>query len=348
MSEASIQAADWYARLLAPDCSKEDLERFHCWLDESIEHNRAFAAVEAFCANMALDPRLKTMAENINVCGTAVTEIHAMNGATGAGKSQHINAAKGYIFGLAASLLIAIGVAFHLNLFNPTPGSADWITTGVGEQREIALEDGSSAMVDADTHMRINFTRAQRKIELVKGRALFDVAHDPSRPFVVASGSSRVEALGTRFQVQRREEILTVVLESGRVEVAGVAEGKSQKQILQPGEQLMFDQGSTARWKKTSVELTVATGWSQGRHIFREQPLSAVVEEINRYAKTKVRLGDPMLGDLNISGNFLLGDSSEIASALATILPVRVVKIGDELVIFPVYGVDAVQDVGKY
>ena len=77
------------------------------------------------------------------------------------------------------------------------------------------------------------------------------------------------------------------------------------------------------------------TSWRQGRHLFRATPLAEAVEEVNRYASRKVRLGDPALAELQVGGNFIAGDSEQIVAAFAAVLPVRIVQGGNnEIILF--------------
>ena len=79
------------------------------------------------------------------------------------------------------------------------------------------------------------------------------------------------------------------------------------------------------------VQVEDADAWSRGWLVFRNEPLSAVVAEVNRYATTPIALADPALGNLRLSGNFRVGDSASMASAMAALLPLRVTTQGEGL-----------------
>ena len=112
----------------------------------------------------------------------------------------------------AATLLFAIA-GWHQLVRNT-------YRTGTGEQRSIALADGSLIELDAQSTVRIRYSDSHRRIELVQGQALFKVSHDANRPFVVDSGETRIRAVGTQFDVYRKKNGAIVTVIEGRVEVS--------------------------------------------------------------------------------------------------------------------------------
>jgi transmembrane sensor len=331
MKTALEEAVAWYARLQAPDCQPEERTRFIRWLAQDEEHTRVYASVERFVrdldARAPLDPELRALADAALIVedeSPALAHFHA--------------AWKRHLVPLAAAACIVAGffLAPALRDFAAKPADMLAFATPAGEQRLLTLTDGTLTSLDSDSALTVQMSAQARAIELVKGRALFEVAHDAQRPFSVVVGATRVTALGTRFQVQRQDKLVVVTLEEGSVDVVSELDGRTLRERLQPGEQLRFEQDS-ATWLKASVETDTVTSWSRGRHVFRNARLGDALEEVNRYAQPKVRLDDPALADLTVSGNFVIGDSALILSAFEAALPVRVVDGGNELVLFPAY-----------
>jgi transmembrane sensor len=148
----------------------------------------------------------------------------------------------------------------------------------------------------------------------------------------VTVGTERVTALGTVFQIDRAPSEVVVTLARGAVTVTSQAGAEAVH--LSPGEELRSSAGNT-RWSKRSVDAESATSWSMGKHIFHERLLGDAVREINRYADKRIRLADPRLAELVVNGEFYTGDSVSIVEALAASLPVRVVTMRTELVLYP-------------
>src|SRR5205823_2531257 len=95
-------------------------------------------------------------------------------------------------------------------------------------ERSIALPDGSLIELNARSSVRVRFTSNERAVELFEGQALFRVAKDPARPFIVSSDGKRVRAVGTQFDVYRKKASTTVTVLEGRVTVGrAAAEGTS-------------------------------------------------------------------------------------------------------------------------
>jgi len=162
------------------------------------------------------------------------------------------------------------------------------------------------------------------------------VAHDASRPFSVDTGLGRVTALGTRFQVELDASQAIVTLVEGSVSVALPGQDYRDPTALRlaPGEQARHSP-DRSHWTQQAVDAAAATSWSQGFHVFSATPLPEAVREINRYSSTQLRLAQPSLNSLVVSGNFKSGDAALIASALPLVLPVQLLKEGNEIVIAP-------------
>ncbi|MGV3593576.1 MAG: FecR family protein [Gammaproteobacteria bacterium] len=334
MKTALEQAVAWYARLQATNCAPRERARFVRWLAESEDHSRAYAAVEArvraFDTQALHDPALRAMGSAALDTGRPRNTPTAL-----------LAALQRCLVPLAGSacLIAALVFAPALRDFMADPPAPVAYSAHAGEQLRVTLNDGSVTNLDSGSAMTVQMSAKARAIELVNGRALFDVAHDPGRPFSVAAGSMRVVARGTRFQVQRDATQILVTLDEGAVDVQREADGRTFSEGLRPGEQLRLDLDA-GTWTKAAVETDVATSWAQGRHIFRNTPLDAVLAEVNRYAQPTVRLEDPALAELTISGSFVIGDSALILSAFEAALPVRVVDRGNELVLFPANAVE--------
>ncbi|MEY4641408.1 MAG: hypothetical protein RLZZ227_1402 [Pseudomonadota bacterium] len=328
MKTALEQAVAWYSRLQAPDCRPQERTQFIRWLAASAEHASAYAEVE--CLSRAMDsqsthdPRLRAMAD---AALSEETPAPSALAAFFAASSRRL-----VPLAAAACMVLSFFIAPLLRDFMAEAPSFVSFSAPTGEQRQLTLNDGSRASLDSDSSLRVQMSKAVRAIELVEGRALFEVAHDAQRPFSVSVGATRVIALGTRFQVQRDAHEVIVTLEEGSVEVVTELDGTTQRQLMQPGEQLRYDADS-ADWVRAAVETDTVTSWARGRHVFRNTRLGDALLEVNRYAQPKVRLDDPALAELSVSGNFIIGDSALIVSAFAAALPLRMVDSGNELLL---------------
>jgi transmembrane sensor len=341
-------AARWYARQLASDCTQQEREEFARWLELDPTHAAAYAAAQRFADRVSLaavDSRLKAMADQAFAAGAAgyaaapddpddreaaAAEARSRPASARRRPSRRWAIAAGLAAGAIATLL-AVGLPEGPR--PPDPAEPVTLVATSDGTRELALSDGTTVHVDVRSELEIRFTSAQRQVALTRGRAIFDVAPESARPFTVSAGAGRVTAVGTRFQVERTSERLIVTLAEGSVIVDGASGDEAWTQRLVPGEQLSI-LASSPQWLKRSVDSRAATSWSVGRLVFRDVRLADAVSEINRYAAVRVRLADPTLDDLSVSGNFVAGDSDAVVAAFAVVLPLRVTKEGDELLLF--------------
>lgn len=293
----SPEAAEaWLARLLAEDCSAEDKAAHAQWRDADPEHAGAFAETERLHDMAALlkdDPMIR-----------AATRAAKRNAAPRRYRPMGWIAA-------AAVLVCAIGIG----LFRfATPPAAVHYASSTALQT-ITLADGTRLQLDASSAATVQFDRSRRIVLLDRGRAEFDVADDPGRPFEVRAGDTVIRDIGTTFQVSRNDQGIRVGLLEGAVEITGSHAGTTWTQALKPAEQLDIDADGIAG-KVAPLDLSVARAWPQGQLVFQERRLDDVLAEANRYSSTKLRVTDPALAALRISGNIHAGDQQTLLKSL--------------------------------
>lgn len=329
------EAARWYARLQAADCSLQERAAFRKWLQADERHALAYEQACQMSAGvdqlMALDPRMQALLDEALIPTGAPDIAKPVRGI-----------ARVRRWSIPAALAASVALAFvSLRFVGDGKRAPDGVVLQAdAAPRTVRLEDGSTLQMDVDTKVRVWMTAQRREVTLEAGRAMFDVAHDRSRPFSVAAASSRTVALGTQFQVELDRSEVVVTLADGSVAIDNEGPTQVWQERLRPGEQLRIDVASAAR-DKLVVDPSVVTSWSRGRLVFRNTRLADAIEQVNRYSAKKVRLGDPSLADLQVAGNFIAGDSDLIVDALASALPLRVVDGGErEVILFRRYDDD--------
>jgi transmembrane sensor len=304
-SEIRTAAQQWFARLLAPDCNELERAAFNRWRAASPLHDAAYrqvADVWERSAGLREDP----------VIAAALQE--AMRSVVRLGRSRRQRRWPA----LAAAASVVLAVSALLWVFMPRDAAAIRYATVLGEQRTVALADGSMVVLDTDSELLVQIDKHARNLTLQHGRADFEVRHDTARPFVVHVGDGSVTATGTHFQVRVGESDSLVTLLQGRVVVAANAQGSGKSATLQPGERIAIEPAGRLGALQTvsESELASARGWTGGNLVVKAWRLDAVVAEMNRYSGTKLRLGDPALANVPISGVFKAGDQKSFALAL--------------------------------
>jgi len=203
------------------------------------------------------------------------------------------------IAAVAAGLLLAAVAAFYLRAFFLNKV----YETPIGAVTSIPLSDGSSVTLNTASKVRVALNEKERRIELEAGEAFFDVAKDPSRPFVVQAGERRIVAVGTRFSVRRDGPEVQVIVTEGKVRVeAGAAEGTAE--LLTAGAMVHTAQHSLLVRKKSVEKAEEALSWRSGYLSFDKTLLADAVAEFNRYTPQRIVIDDPKLAALRISGKF--------------------------------------------
>jgi len=349
------EAAAWVARLQSPECSDSDRAAFAAWQAKSPAHATSFLRAQTLfdmtgqrgSTDKALQERLQQIPQARLVSGrntpalpasTVPASTQPASPAAPAPRAVTPRSSKpgpsGWTFPHYYAAMLALGVMLAgFGFF--TRGEQFVLETVSGEVREFTLQDGSVIKLDSQTVIHGNFKSHKRSLHLLQGKALFDVAHDTQRPFSVQAGADTVTALGTVFQVALTQEGTVVDLSSGSVAVERHANAlTSLKETLQPGQRLHAPALSNALWRIEYVDTEMVTSWTQGRHVFRDLPLADVLAEVNKYGSHRIRLANLELNNARISGNFSSADSTSIARAVAETLDLRILEIGEELVLF--------------
>lgn len=192
--------------------------------------------------------------------------------------------------------------------------------TARGEVRSFVLPDGSEAILDSHSAIRLNYSADTRQVELLAGSAVFQVAplnqREP-RPFVVTSAGGRAQALGTRFVVGRED-----------AEQAWVGVLEHRVAVSAGGEPLVLEAGDSVRYDHTGIErqqldLRRATSWQRGLLVFDRVPLAQVIEELNRYRQGRILLTNAQLGQRQVSGVFRLDSLDDALATLTAELHVQ-------------------------
>ena len=190
-------------------------------------------------------------------------------------------------------------------LFTATLAARFWIKapieTQASEWRNLTLNDGSFVSVGPHTQLRDRFGERQRLLSLASGEALFQVAKDPSRPFIVDAGYAVVRATGTRFAVSRREHDVIVTVEEGTVLVSRGGEiGRARAERSGAGHGVRYVATSS---RHVNAERELA--WSRANSSSRMRPSRPRRQEFNRRNRVQIVV-DPALGSEQVRGVFQL------------------------------------------
>lgn len=205
------------------------------------------------------------------------------------------------------------------------------IDTGVGERRDIKLADGSIVRLNTASRVEVCMTAKARIVRLIDGEALFDVAHDPQRPFLVDVGHSRIRAVGTEFNIRMRRDLVELTVTEGTVAVAKLDDSRplGEQPHFSAGSGVAIRQGIVARTSLDAEGLRQRTAWREGVIELNGNTVEQAVAEFNRYRATPVVIADERVATLRIGGRFGTSESDRFIVALQQALPVRAIA-GDD------------------
>ena len=213
-------------------------------------------------------------------------------------------------------------------------GLAGWITwrawvdpsytTGVGEQRVVRLDDGTRLSLNSGTRVVITYSDSERRVELVRGEAFFEVAHNAARPFIVTAGDQQVVAIGTTFVVRYEAARTAITLLEGSVRVSPATDVGL---TLAPGERVTFSAGGSRRLDRLDEpKIEAVTAWRRGEVMLDSTQLEEAVAELNRYDKNTLIIDDPQIATLSISGIYHAGDSRGFAHTIAKLYGLEIIE----------------------
>lgn len=298
-------AAAWVVRLEAGDVAEAEAVAFDAWL--LVPGN-----AEAFDAALSISQTYA--AEAIPV---AHELIQRRVDRPASGRRAFLAAGALAAAAAVAAVVVAPGLL-------DTPETATYATTR-GERRTISLADGSTIDLNAGTSLSVSLQRDVRQVILKDGQAVFDVAHDARRPFLIAAGDRTVRVVGTRFDVRRRDGRLSVTVARGAVEVRPNEGEAGRAYRLHPGQRFDHLEGEAAA-HVAAADPDEVLGWRSGRLVYRGQPLGEVIADLNQQFATPIRIEDPALAATPISGILMLDNQDAVIRRLALLVPVRAVR----------------------
>lgn len=287
-AEQKIQeaAAAWFARLQGESVSGQQRTAFANWLAENPAHAREFKILEQIWNSSArLQPQPRPARQNLRR-------------------------------GIALGCIVLVCGWLGLSWLDGR------VSTEAGETRHLQLSDGSELDIAPRSRLRITINGEQRRIDLLEGEIAVNVAIDRQRPFAIKAGGNTIRDIGTRFAVQTDIRHTRITVAEGIVDILPDTTGQLALR-LSAGEAVDIEDGKIG--PAHSIERRLALNWTKGQLAFDAVPLAQVVAELNRFRKQPIVLEDAGLGQIRISGVFLLTDETAAPRALQQLAPMSFV-----------------------
>lgn len=315
--EVDDQAARWAALRDLGELTLEQQEEFKQWLSADKRHLGAYARAEGTLVRV---DRIHSAATSVSPMLLATKEVSKWN------RRRLV------LTGTAAASIAAVGI-FASQIWKTE--REEMFTTGIGQLREVLLADGSVITLNTNTKVAVSYTAKVRNIHLFQGEALFDVAKDKARPFVVQANGTFIRAVGTSFTVSvLPQKPVQVLVREGTVEVKRKELASSAPVRVSANAKAVAP--SDAPITTTAVptaKLDRDLAWKDGRLAFDDETLENAVDEYARYSDVQIVV-DPAVSQKTITGVFGSNDPIGFAKGAASVLGLAVEVNGREVKIF--------------
>jgi transmembrane sensor len=310
--EVDRQAAEWVVRKDAGPLSPEDQAVLDAWLECDARHFGAYAKARAVFVH----------ADRGKAFGSEYSPEQPGPGETTAHTSARLPSRRHIVLGggIAAGFLAAAASPVILRLM-----AARSFSTRVGETQVIALEDGSIVTLNTNSRIDVHFSKERRDISLVRGEALFDVAKNKERPFIVEANGTTVRAVGTSFSVAALPGgPVQVLVREGEVEVKRAAVPVAPPVRLKAYNRAIAPADAPIETAAVAPsEITRALSWRMGRVSFEGESLQAAAETFSRYSHIRIEIDDPEVAKQTVTGLFVSNDPVGFSKAVAMSLGLR-------------------------
>lgn len=307
-TELIAQAAEWLARL---DSGSADPDAFEDWRAGDPRRAAAFA----------------------EVAGTwDLLDGARAAGATAPRPRRELD--RRMLIAGGASLAAGAAAAVYLgpSLLRPR------LRTEVGERRALTLPDGSAIELNTDSKLSWRFTSDARRVWLERGEAAFTVTPDAARPFLLIAAATVARLAAGSFNARLREERLDLLVLAGQAAVTTAADVVREVRVDGPADARRIVAAGPAGVVDQPVsegDAQAVQAWRRGEIVFDGQPLSAAIEEYNRYLASKLVVRDPALAATRLGGRFMTNDVDGFLNALHASFGVEVVESDGERILTP-------------
>jgi transmembrane sensor len=333
-SDTEAQAAEWLIRLEA-DHSPRTVDPWLQWLRGDARRRAAFVRLESSWRQTNNLRCLQPLDGGINL--GILDTFPGLQSPAAPQRPWWRQRPRWREWNARSSLLVAVAAAALASvttlgawLVGMAPDRATHSTERGGFER-VVLPDGSTALLNTNTEMRMSFTRKRRVIVLTRGEALFTVARDEQRPFEVLAGNTTIRGLGTSFDVRLREpRELEVMVEQGTVAV----DRATVRSLLAGGDQVLVDGLGAAQVLHIGAsDIERRLAWTRGQIWLSQATLADAVAEFNRYNSRQLVLGESRLAMLRVGGSFTATDPTAFLAALERVFAIQARARGQQVIL---------------
>ncbi len=336
--EVAEEAASWLFTLQSKETSNTERAEFIDWLRESPLHVAELLHACRLQRNLTAFTRWHEIQAHSHQYNPVVRPLSVASrqrscaAMVGSFLRRHAVLAT-----VGAVAVVALSTAIAIRL-GQTVISTQW-----GERREVTLADGSIVDLAPNSYVRVRLQTKRRLVTLERGEALFHVAKNPNRPFIVSAESTSVRAVGTAFDVARRDGGIAVTVVEGRVSVTtqpSLTEemefGRAETPIrlsLGADEQVVVSSATGNATPVRRVQGEAEVAWATDQLDFDNESVGEVASRFNLHNHTQIRISDQTLAARRISGSFKATDPESFVAFIKSVAGVTIMRQGDDVIL---------------
>lgn len=322
------QAVQWLIAQHSGSWSATDQHALEQWLGADSEHQRQYQRMQQLWGNMdafkSLDFPQRQAAQDYQSPNRSdnLIQFPGLTTSENAVKQAYIQpvAKREYSHWLKTGLAVAATFLLMVVVQTDLQTGTEHYQTGKGEHQTLFLADGSQIVLNTDSELTVELHLFHRNVQLSRGEALFNVTHNPIRPFEVVAGNVKIHDIGTRFNVYNQADKVDVAVLEGEVDI--VTDRHRSPDILKAGQAASVSQQGKFSAIPTFNPQAI-TAWEHGKLVLAEQPLEDVLKQIARYHAVEFQIADPKLRHIKISGTFKTNNLPLLLQTLEAGFPIK-------------------------
>jgi transmembrane sensor len=305
------EAADWVVKFDGVEFDARHVRAFRRWLAQSEEHRAAFQLASRAWNQMDLLARIEAFDLPANDDAPSIDR-------------------RALVAGLGAAVL-AVGAGGYVLM---SAGPAEAFETGVGEQREVGLADGTRVLLNASTRIEARIGHDRREARVVAGEALFQIAESEAGPFSIATPNGQIEAASGEILVKLLPEGARVALMSGGARALRTSWfGGAEPIVAQANSEIVFAERTVEVAAIPAEQLARRVSWREGMLAFDNTPLSEAAADVTRQSGVRFVFADPALTELRVGGLVRADDLDAFLALLRNNLAITSERRGEEIIL---------------
>lgn len=288
-------------------CEQNNLDS---WLKQDPTHQKAYSQEQ-------------DIRESFNTMPKGMRDILSKKASKGIKRTNSIQKIKPIL--IAALFLLSISFSYYKYQDYSKPIFSNTYVSSTLKENSIILPDGSHIVLDVKTSIKVSMFQNKREVNFLKGKALFTVAKDKNRPFIIHSLNTQIEVVGTIFEVSKINEQTQVNVKEGIVKISQTYSNKTSKVItlLNKAQSITINKAGKVL-NYGNKDINIMASWEKGYLLFNQTSLKEAITTFSRYSTKTILLENETVKNTQITGKFSIQEFDKFLNALPKIYTLKI------------------------